>query len=141
MSKFQLSKDQIINGLVAPFVKAFSFALSLIANKELVQEIVEETQNAVGAVNVETPPNAEETVGAILKIADTLAEATPTQVDDALVDAAEAGSAFVFQRGAGIKTFWQLIVARLKAKKEAKAAEKAEEGTDTETKAGSGEAN
>lgn len=123
MSTISLSKEQILNGIVAPFVKALSYALSLIADKALVAEIVADVKNSIDSVNVETPPTQEEAVRALLTIADTVTDATPTEVDDKVVDAASLVTDFIYKRGQGAITLFKLIGMRLKIKKQQKAEE------------------
>ena len=120
MGLIALTKEQILNGIVAPFVKVLSFALSLIPDKELVKEIVADIQTSVAQVNVETPPTQEEAVYAILAVADTAALATTSTVDDTLVDVAQAGADFAFKRGSGWSAFITLLKLRKKSKEEAK---------------------
>lgn len=127
----KLTKEQILTGIVAPFVKLLSFLLALIPDKELVQEIVAETKTAIDGINVETPPTEKEAVYAALEIAETLAEGTATGVDDAVVDAAQAGAKFVYERGEGFKHFVALIRARFFAKKKAKEEAAAEPTAET----------
>lgn len=111
------TKEQIINGIVAPFVLILSFLLSLIPNKELVAEIVEETKKAIDGLNVETPPTEEQAVYAALEIFDTAADCTPTKFDDLAVDASKVGVDFVYKRGFGWKKILELLHLRKKAKK------------------------
>lgn len=123
MSKFiPLSKEQILKGIVAPFVKVLSYAFSLIPDKALVAEIIGEVQTAVAEIKVgDEAPTQEEAVRALLDVAETASNTTETQVDDTLVDAAKVGADFVYKRGAGVISFFKLLALRAKAKKEAKA--------------------
>ena len=125
MQLLSLTKEQILNGIVSPFVKILSYALSLIPDKDLVKEVVADVQLAVGQLNVETPPTAQEAVYAGISIGETIADTTPTQTDDLLVDAAQVGADFVFKRGSGWSTIISLFKLRKKAKQETKAEETA----------------
>jgi hypothetical protein len=117
MSKPKLTKDQIIAGLVKPLVTLLALGLSFIEDKETLDEVVNETAAQINALKdqVAEPPTFEQGIDAVLEIADTIAEFTPTEVDDAIVDGVQA---LVGSKGFNLI---EVIKAFIKIKKKQKA--------------------
>lgn len=113
------TKEQIISGIVNPFVLILSYALSFIKERETVNEVLAEVKAAVDGIDVNAAYTTEQAVRSGLQIAETLADTTPTQVDDSVVDAAKLGADFVFKRGAAFSTLVNLLKLRKKAKQQA----------------------
>lgn len=92
MGNLTISKDKILSGFVAPFVKLLAFALSFIDNKELVAEVVDDAAAQINALKeqVATPPTMEEALAAVFDIAETSCALTPTKVDDAVIQTAKS---------------------------------------------------
>ena len=120
----KLSKEKILIGIVSPFVTALAFALSFLENKDLVSEILDETSKQINDLKdaVETPPTMDEAIQAAFDIAETVADTTPTEVDDTVVATAKSlfgGGGLV----AAIKGLINLGKAHKADKKNAAAAE------------------
>lgn len=83
----KLTKDQILKGIVSPFLTLLAFALSFLEDKTLAKEILDETANSVAELEakLETPPTVDEAVEAGFELAETITSTTETHVDDAVL--------------------------------------------------------
>ena len=86
----KLTKEQIIKGIVHPFVVLLAFALKHLLDdnaEDKVQEILDETAASLSLVKEKFASGVteDEAVEAGFEIAETITEATPTKVDEAVL--------------------------------------------------------
>lgn len=92
MEPKKLAPEQINEGYAKPIATLVAFGLAQVKNeeaKEVIAQVKESVNIAIDAIDLTNPPSLDDAIDAILKVADTSAELTKTEVDDAVVDVVE----------------------------------------------------
>lgn len=119
----KLNKEQIIKGIVHPFIVLLAFVLQKAFensnDKELVQDILDETAASISLVKEKLTKEIplDEAVDAGFDIADTITDATETEVDDAVIESAKGVYEAVTGKGGGLIAAIKGFISIHKAKK------------------------
>ena len=115
-----LTPEQINEGFAKPIATVLAFVFAQIKSEDAkakIAEIKEAVNTAIDAIDLANPPSVDALVESVLKIAETSAELTPTEVDDKIVDAAEIVYQVIDGKGGLLTGIIALAKARAAIKK------------------------